>query len=76
MVRSDSKDRSEVRSHPRQQMRRPALREIPRTRLLIPHPCEEGMPEGWIFYLHPSSEAAGGARFLQWSSIELVSAGG
>jgi hypothetical protein len=43
-----------VRSHPVQQMRRPAPREFA---LLILHPCEEGMPEGWIFYRHPSSEA-------------------
>ena len=45
MLRSDSKDRSGVRSHPRQKMRRPALREIPRMALLIPHPCEEGLPK-------------------------------
>jgi hypothetical protein len=25
--------------------------------LLIPHPCEEGMPEGWVFYLRPLYEA-------------------
>lgn len=43
-----------MRSHPVQQMRRPAPREFA---LVILHPCEEGMPEGWIFNLHPSSEA-------------------
>jgi hypothetical protein len=43
-----------VRSHPGQQMRLPAPRDFA---LLIPHPCQEGVPEEWISYLHASYEA-------------------